>query len=197
VGKIEVALDLSDGEPRGIALVAHPHPLFGGSMDNKVARTLVQLKYVTYWSNVAFADAVVMLAFSRTDAAKVRVVARRREAARRRSRDRAHGVRRHRGEPQGSCAGAGHDARDSRRNRRYRADPEDDVAALRRQIQCLALPLVSAASIDRALGMLLAQPTPLEANQIAYRRCESTGYAARDQIIERAAERYVLTPALM
>ncbi|MFC0398109.1 alpha/beta hydrolase [Paraburkholderia rhizosphaerae] len=55
VGKIEVALDLPDGEPRGIALIAHPHPLFGGSMDNKVAqtlaRTLVQLKYVTYRSN--------------------------------------------------------------------------------------------------------------------------------------------------
>jgi alpha/beta superfamily hydrolase len=55
VGKIEVALDLPDGEPRGIALVAHPHPLFGGSMDNKVAqtlaRTLVQLKYVTYRAN--------------------------------------------------------------------------------------------------------------------------------------------------
>jgi alpha/beta superfamily hydrolase len=55
VGKIEIALDLPDGEPRGIALVAHPHPLFGGSMDNKVAqtlaRTLVQLKYATYRSN--------------------------------------------------------------------------------------------------------------------------------------------------
>ena len=54
VGKIEVALDLPDetrengAAPRGIALVAHPHPLFGGSMDNKVAqtlaRTLVQLE---------------------------------------------------------------------------------------------------------------------------------------------------------
>ncbi|HEY4349777.1 MAG TPA: alpha/beta hydrolase [Paraburkholderia sp.] len=55
VGKIEVALDLPDGESRGIAFVAHPHPLFGGSMDNKVAqtlaRTLVQLKYVTYRAN--------------------------------------------------------------------------------------------------------------------------------------------------
>lgn len=55
VGKIEVALDLPDGAPRGIALVAHPHPLFGGTMDNKVAvtlaRTLVQLGYVTYRSN--------------------------------------------------------------------------------------------------------------------------------------------------
>jgi alpha/beta superfamily hydrolase len=61
VGKIEVALDLPDetrengAAPRGIALVAHPHPLFAGTMDNKVAqtlaRTLVQLNYVTYRSN--------------------------------------------------------------------------------------------------------------------------------------------------
>src|ERR1700755_1963556 len=61
VGKIEVALDLPDetrengAAPRGIALVAHPHPLFGGTMDNKVAqtlaRTMVQLGYVTYRSN--------------------------------------------------------------------------------------------------------------------------------------------------
>ena len=55
VGKIECALDRTDSAPRGIALVAHPHPLFGGSMDNKVAqtlaRTLVQLGYTTYRSN--------------------------------------------------------------------------------------------------------------------------------------------------
>ncbi|WP_250482960.1 alpha/beta hydrolase [Caballeronia sp. GaOx3] len=58
VGKIECALDRTDasGQPaRGIALVAHPHPLFGGTMDNKVAqtlaRTMVQLGYVTYRSN--------------------------------------------------------------------------------------------------------------------------------------------------
>jgi alpha/beta superfamily hydrolase len=61
VGKIEVAVDTPDASresgaaPRGIALVAHPHPLFGGSMDNKVAqtlaRTLVQLNYITYRTN--------------------------------------------------------------------------------------------------------------------------------------------------
>jgi hypothetical protein len=55
VGKVEVALDVPAGAPRGMALVAHPHPLFGGTMDNKVAvtlaRTLVQLGYVTYRSN--------------------------------------------------------------------------------------------------------------------------------------------------
>jgi uncharacterized protein len=57
VGKIEVALDKPDDgvSARGIALVAHPHPLFGGTMDNKVAQTLartfVQLGYITYRSN--------------------------------------------------------------------------------------------------------------------------------------------------
>ncbi|MFT0172710.1 alpha/beta hydrolase [Paraburkholderia mimosarum] len=57
VGKIECALDVPEAgtTPRGIALVAHPHPLFGGTMDNKVAqtlaRTLVQLGYTTYRSN--------------------------------------------------------------------------------------------------------------------------------------------------
>ena len=28
--------------PRGIALVAHPHPLYGGTLDNKVAQTLAK-----------------------------------------------------------------------------------------------------------------------------------------------------------
>jgi len=57
VGPIECALDKPDAGTavRGLALVAHPHPLFGGTMDNKVAqtlaRTLVQLGYVTYRSN--------------------------------------------------------------------------------------------------------------------------------------------------
>jgi alpha/beta superfamily hydrolase len=49
-GNMECLLDLPDGEPRGIALVAHPHPLYGGTMDNKVAatlaRTFVALGYV-------------------------------------------------------------------------------------------------------------------------------------------------------
>jgi alpha/beta superfamily hydrolase len=56
-GKIEVALDrpAEGAATRGMALVAHPHPLYGGTMDNKVAqtlaRTLVQLGYITYRSN--------------------------------------------------------------------------------------------------------------------------------------------------
>jgi alpha/beta superfamily hydrolase len=45
-GQIECALDLPDPDkfaaPRGIALVAHPHPLFGGTMSNKVVHTLTR-----------------------------------------------------------------------------------------------------------------------------------------------------------
>jgi alpha/beta superfamily hydrolase len=42
-GALECALDLpADAAPRGIALVAHPHPLYGGNMDNKVTQTLAR-----------------------------------------------------------------------------------------------------------------------------------------------------------
>ena len=58
-GQLECALDLPDGAlfatPRGVALVAHPHPLYGGSMGNKVAQTLarafVALGYATVRMN--------------------------------------------------------------------------------------------------------------------------------------------------
>jgi len=39
VGKIEVIMERPDA-PRGIALVAHPHPMGGGANTNKVAHTL-------------------------------------------------------------------------------------------------------------------------------------------------------------
>ena len=41
-GRIECAVDQPDGAARGIALIAHPHPLFGGSLDNKVVQTLAR-----------------------------------------------------------------------------------------------------------------------------------------------------------
>jgi len=41
-GKMECLLDLPEEAPRGIALVAHPHPLYGGTMENKVAQTLAR-----------------------------------------------------------------------------------------------------------------------------------------------------------
>jgi uncharacterized protein len=41
-GALELALNLPDQAPRGIALIAHPHPLQGGTMDNKVVQTLAK-----------------------------------------------------------------------------------------------------------------------------------------------------------
>ncbi|MDP5008089.1 MAG: alpha/beta hydrolase [Glaciimonas sp.] len=45
-GQLECALDLPDATqfpiPRGLALVAHPHPLFAGTMNNKVVHTLAR-----------------------------------------------------------------------------------------------------------------------------------------------------------
>jgi alpha/beta superfamily hydrolase len=43
-GAIEVAVDQPPGidAPRGVAVLAHPHPLFGGTMDNKVVQTMAR-----------------------------------------------------------------------------------------------------------------------------------------------------------
>lgn len=50
-GQIECALDAPAAAPRGVAIVCHPHPQHGGTMDNKVVQTLarafVQLGYRT------------------------------------------------------------------------------------------------------------------------------------------------------
>ena len=62
VGLMEISIDLPDelkSDPsfvvRGLALVAHPHPLMGGTMDNKVAQTMArtfnQLGYVSVRPN--------------------------------------------------------------------------------------------------------------------------------------------------
>jgi alpha/beta superfamily hydrolase len=54
-GRIETVLERPAGAPRGAALVAHPHPLYGGTLDNKVvqtlARTFVELGYVALRPN--------------------------------------------------------------------------------------------------------------------------------------------------
>ena len=55
-GKIECAVDEPEsGSSRGVALVAHPHPLHGGTLDNKVAQTLarafVELGYTAWRPN--------------------------------------------------------------------------------------------------------------------------------------------------
>ncbi|HEV7913893.1 MAG TPA: alpha/beta fold hydrolase [Albitalea sp.] len=41
-GAIECAIDLPAGEPVGVAVVCHPHPVHGGTMDNKVVVTLAR-----------------------------------------------------------------------------------------------------------------------------------------------------------
>jgi uncharacterized protein len=41
-GRIEAVLDIPAAAPRGVALVCHPHPLQGGTLDNKVAQTLAR-----------------------------------------------------------------------------------------------------------------------------------------------------------
>jgi uncharacterized protein len=54
VGAIDTLIDAPDS-PRGIALVGHPHPLFGGANTNKVAytlaRTLRDLGYIALRPN--------------------------------------------------------------------------------------------------------------------------------------------------
>ena len=41
-GRIECAVDSPGGALKGHALIAHPHPLFGGTNDNKVVQTLAR-----------------------------------------------------------------------------------------------------------------------------------------------------------
>jgi alpha/beta superfamily hydrolase len=54
-GRIETVVDRPEAALRGVALVAHPHPLYGGTLDNKVvqtlARTFVDLGYVALRPN--------------------------------------------------------------------------------------------------------------------------------------------------
>lgn len=53
-GTLELAVDLPAGEPRGVAVVAHPHPLFGGSLGNKVVQTLARAFVQQGWQAVRF-----------------------------------------------------------------------------------------------------------------------------------------------
>ena len=53
-GAIEALRDEPAQTPRGVAIVAHPHPLFGGTMDNKVVQTLARALVQCGWSVVRF-----------------------------------------------------------------------------------------------------------------------------------------------
>jgi alpha/beta superfamily hydrolase len=48
-GPIEVALDAPAGPPRGVAFIGHPHPLYGGTLDNKVTATLARSFVALGW----------------------------------------------------------------------------------------------------------------------------------------------------
>jgi alpha/beta superfamily hydrolase len=55
-GAIEVLRDepAAGTAPLGAAVIAHPHPLFGGTMDNKVVQTLARAFVQGGWSAVRF-----------------------------------------------------------------------------------------------------------------------------------------------
>ena len=53
-GAIEGLLDQPEGVARGVAMVAHPHPLFGGTMDNKVVQTLARAFVQCGWTVARF-----------------------------------------------------------------------------------------------------------------------------------------------
>ena len=53
-GAIEGLLDHPEGAARGVAVVAHPHPLFGGTMDNKVVQTLARAFVQCGWTVARF-----------------------------------------------------------------------------------------------------------------------------------------------
>lgn len=54
VGQIEMALDLPAEPSKGVVVIAHPHPLFGGTMDNKVVQTLARAFTQCGWTAVRF-----------------------------------------------------------------------------------------------------------------------------------------------
>jgi len=53
-GALEVVVNAPDTARRGIALVAHPHPLQGGTLDNKVAQTLAKAFHALGYVAVRF-----------------------------------------------------------------------------------------------------------------------------------------------
>jgi len=56
MGQIEVLRDAAapDVAFQGVAVIAHPHPLFGGTMDNKVVQTLARAFVQAGWHAVRF-----------------------------------------------------------------------------------------------------------------------------------------------
>ncbi|TAG26803.1 MAG: alpha/beta hydrolase [Burkholderiales bacterium] len=53
-GQVEALRDVPEGSSKGIAIICHPHPLFGGTMDNKVVQTLARAFVQTGWTALRF-----------------------------------------------------------------------------------------------------------------------------------------------
>jgi len=53
-GRIQVLRDRAQGDEVGTVVIAHPHPLFGGTMDNKVVQTLARAFVQCGWTAVRF-----------------------------------------------------------------------------------------------------------------------------------------------
>ncbi len=53
-GQLQCAIDAPEGAARGLALICHPHPLHGGTMDNKVVVTLARAHLQCGWRSVRF-----------------------------------------------------------------------------------------------------------------------------------------------
>jgi alpha/beta superfamily hydrolase len=53
-GALEVAVDRPESESMGVAVIAHPHPLFGGTLSNKVVQTLAKAFVQRGWTAVRF-----------------------------------------------------------------------------------------------------------------------------------------------
>lgn len=54
VGVLELAIDRPAGEPIGTAVIAHPHPLHGGTLTNKVVQTVARACVLADWAAVRF-----------------------------------------------------------------------------------------------------------------------------------------------
>jgi uncharacterized protein len=53
-GAVQALRDLPASASKGLAVVCHPHPLFGGTMDNKVVQTLARAFVQSGWTVLRF-----------------------------------------------------------------------------------------------------------------------------------------------
>jgi alpha/beta superfamily hydrolase len=53
-GRIECAVDRPGAAPLGLAVVCHPHPQGGGTLDNKVSQTIARACIDVGWASVRF-----------------------------------------------------------------------------------------------------------------------------------------------